>query len=81
MTSPTVAGIDLMELVDSLSEAQKAALMPGGMADRRGLVKLGLAHWKQRPGQRVKSLMPTPLGYKVREILRARASLIEEERS
>lgn len=53
----------------SLTPNQREALQPGTTADRRCLVKIGLVRWKQRPGNRFPSLMPTTLGYQVRSYL------------
>jgi hypothetical protein len=57
------------EIAAKLTEAQRSALMPNSTESRVGLLKLGLAKWKRRPGQRWPSLMPTSLGYEVRHLL------------
>ena len=69
MTNPSHTEKDVAEIARNLTQAQRDALMANSVADRRGLVGLKLVHWKQRPGQRVKSLMPTSLGYAVRNHL------------
>lgn len=63
---------EVARIAKALSPLQRDALKPNSRPDRKGLVKLGLMHWKQRPGQRVMSLMPTPLGYAVRAYLERR---------
>lgn len=62
------------KIAAGLSEAHRRALMPNSAEDRLPLVELGLVTWKQRPGQRYPSLMPTSLGYEVRKVLEREAS-------
>jgi hypothetical protein len=89
MTSSTVAGIDLMELAGQMGPSETDFL--DRVCDGR---KLGLAdrhedrarQWCRRKGLAKVVMNPrrwiaTPLGLAVRDALRARASLIEEERS
>lgn len=100
MTSPTVAGIDLMELAGRLTPAQRKALYAGSVwrfkTGRQLLRHAKLTRWPFRPNYREFSYLweyeahqwgylykrrLSPAGIAVRDALRARASLIEEERS